>query len=94
MYCGQKWSNELQLSDHRSKGCLDAPIDPRTNKPICIPMLPNFAIAQLSKMLKQHIENNDASSIQLKLHTQVDVCHDLNLGLVTKSLAYKGAGRK
>ncbi len=36
-------------------------------------MLPNLTIAQLSKVLKQQIENNDASSIQLKLQTQIDV---------------------
>jgi hypothetical protein len=67
VYCGGKWSNKLQLFDHRSKGCPDVPIDPRTNKLICIPMLPNLTIAQLLKVLKWQIENNDASSIQLKL---------------------------
>jgi hypothetical protein len=36
-------------------------------------VLPNLATTQLSKVLKWHIENNDASSIQLKLWTQVDV---------------------
>ncbi len=30
-------------------------------------MLPNLTIAQLLKVLKWQIENNDASSIQLKL---------------------------
>jgi hypothetical protein len=73
VYCGGEWSNKLQLSDHRSKGFPAVPIDPRTNKPICIPVLPNLTIAQLSKVLKQQIENNDASSIQLKLQTQIDV---------------------
>jgi hypothetical protein len=36
-------------------------------------MFPNSVNAQLSKKLKWHIENNDASSIQLKLRTQVEV---------------------
>jgi hypothetical protein len=36
-------------------------------------MLPNLATTQLSKVLKWHIESNDASSIQLQLWTQVDV---------------------
>jgi len=36
-------------------------------------MFPNLVNAQLSKKLKRHIENNDASSIQLKLSTQVEV---------------------
>jgi len=71
VYCGGEWSNKLQLSNHRSKGCLDVPIDPRTNKPICIPVLPNLTIAQLSKVLKRQIENNDASSIQLKLRPKL-----------------------
>ncbi len=73
MYCGREWLNKLRLFDHRSKGCPDVPIDPRTNKPICIPVLPNLTIAQLSKVLKRQIENNDASLIQLKLRTQIDV---------------------
>jgi hypothetical protein len=45
VYCAGEWSSKLRLSDHRSKGCLDVPIDPRINKPICIPVLPNLAIA-------------------------------------------------
>jgi LEA14-like dessication related protein len=36
-------------------------------------VFPNLVNAQLSKELKQHIENNDASSIQLKFRTQVEV---------------------
>jgi hypothetical protein len=32
-----------------------------------------LANAQLSKKLKQHIENNDVFFIQLKLRTQVEV---------------------
>jgi hypothetical protein len=36
-------------------------------------VLPNLTTTQLFKVLKQQIENNDASSIQLKLWTQVDV---------------------
>jgi hypothetical protein len=28
VYCGGEWSNELQLSNHRSKGCPNGPIDP------------------------------------------------------------------
>jgi hypothetical protein len=67
VYRGGKWLSKLQLFDHRSKGRLDVPIDPKTNKPICIPLLPNLVISQLSKMLKQQIENNDTLSIQLKL---------------------------
>jgi hypothetical protein len=94
VYCGGKWSIKLWFSNHRSKGCPNDPIDPITNKPICIPMFHNLATAQLLKVLKRQIKNNDASSIQLKLQTQVDVCRDLNLGLATKARACKGAGRK
>jgi hypothetical protein len=36
-------------------------------------MLPNMANVQLSKELKWQIEKNDASSIELKMRTQVDV---------------------
>ncbi len=36
-------------------------------------MFPNLDNAQLSKKLKQQIENNDVFSIQLKLKTQVEV---------------------
>jgi hypothetical protein len=36
-------------------------------------MFPNLVNAQLSKELKQQIENNDVFSIQLKLRTQVEV---------------------
>jgi hypothetical protein len=36
-------------------------------------MLPNLANAHLSKELKCQVENSGASSIQLKLKTQVDV---------------------
>jgi hypothetical protein len=28
VYCGREWSNKLQLSEHRAKGCLDALRDP------------------------------------------------------------------
>jgi len=44
VYYGREW--------HRFKGCPNASIDPRTNKHICIPMLPNLATTQLSKVLK------------------------------------------
>jgi len=74
VYCGGKWSSKLQLSNHRSKGCLDGPIDLGTNKHISIPMFPNFTnYAQVSKELRHEINNNNASSIQLKLKTQVEV---------------------
>jgi len=66
VYCGGEWSSKLHLSNHRSKGCADATLDSGTNKPISILMFPNLVNAQLSKKLKWHIENNDASSIQLK----------------------------
>jgi hypothetical protein len=36
-------------------------------------MMPNLVNAQLSKELKQQIEENDASFIELKMRTQVDV---------------------
>jgi len=36
-------------------------------------VFPNLVNAQLLKELKQQIENNDASSIQLKLRTQIEV---------------------
>ncbi len=36
-------------------------------------MFPNLVNAQLSKELKQQIENNDASSIQLNLRTWVEI---------------------
>ncbi len=36
-------------------------------------MFPNLVTAQLSKKLNRQIKNNDASSIQLKLRTQVEV---------------------
>ncbi len=49
------------------------PIDLGTNKPISIPVFPNLANAQLLKKLKWQIEDNDVSSIQLKLRTQVEV---------------------
>jgi hypothetical protein len=52
---------------------LNGPIDPRTHKPTSIPMFPNLVNAQLSKGLKQQIENSDVSSIQLKLRTQVEI---------------------
>jgi hypothetical protein len=73
VYCGGEWSSKLQLSNHRSKGCPNGPLDLGTNKPISILMFPNLVNGQLSKELKQHIENNDASSIQLKLRTQIEV---------------------
>jgi hypothetical protein len=73
VYCGGEWLSKPQPFDHRFNGYPNAPIDLRTNKPICIPMLPNLAIAHLSKVLKWHIYNNDAFSIQLKVWTQVDV---------------------
>ncbi len=50
---------------------MDAPKDPITNNPISIPMLPNLANVQLSKELKRQIEKNDASSIELKMRTQL-----------------------
>ncbi len=73
VYDGGEWSSKLQLSDHRSKGCPDGPVDLGTNKPIFIPMIPNLANAQLLKKLKQHINNNDVFSFQLKLRTQVEI---------------------
>jgi hypothetical protein len=36
-------------------------------------VLPNLVNVQLSKELKWHIKKNDASFIQLKMRTQVDV---------------------
>ncbi len=73
VYCGGEWSNKLQLSNNKSKRCLDGTLDSGTNKPISNLMFPNLANAQLLKKLKQHIDNNDASFIQLKLKTQVEV---------------------
>jgi hypothetical protein len=73
VYCGGEWSSKLQLSNHRSEGCMDGTLDLGTNKPISVLMFPNLANAQLSKKLKRHIENNDASFIQLKLRTQVKI---------------------
>jgi hypothetical protein len=73
VYCGGEWSSKLQLFNHRSKGCPNGPIHLGTNKPIFIPMFPNLANAQLLKELKWQIKNNDVSSIQLKLKTQVEV---------------------
>jgi len=43
VYYGREWPCKLRLFDHRFKGCPNDPIDPRINKPICIPMLPNLA---------------------------------------------------
>jgi len=73
VYYGREWSSKLQLFNHRSKGCPNGFIDLGTNKPIFIPMFPNLANAQLLKELKWQIKNNDASYIQLKLKTQVEV---------------------
>jgi hypothetical protein len=55
VYCGGEWLGKLRLFDHRSKRYPDAPINPRKIKVICIPMLPNLAIAHLSKVLKWKI---------------------------------------
>jgi hypothetical protein len=52
---------------------LDVFRDPIINNPISIPMLPNPVNAQLSKEIKQQIEKNDASSIELKMRTQADI---------------------
>jgi hypothetical protein len=52
VYYGGEWPCKLRLFDHRFKGCPNVPIDPRTNKPICILVLPNLATTQLSKVLK------------------------------------------
>jgi len=68
-YSGIKLSIKLQLFDHRSQRCLDAPTNPKTNKPICIPMFSSLDTTQPSNVLKRQIENNDASSIQLNLWT-------------------------
>ncbi len=73
VYCGGEWSSKLQLSNHRSKGCMDGTLNSKTNKPISILMFPDLVNAQLSKKLKQHTKNNNASFIQLKLRTQVEV---------------------
>ncbi len=71
---------------HRFKRCLDVPIDLVTNDPVSIPILPNLGNAHLSKELKCQIENNDASSIQLKLKTQVDVNAKTTLEKEIKSI--------
>jgi hypothetical protein len=47
--CGKEWSIKLQFFDHRSQRCPNAPIDPKTNKPICIPMFSNLATTQTIK---------------------------------------------
>ncbi len=73
VYYGGEWSSKLQLYDHKSKGCLDGPIDLKTNKLISIPMFPNLANAQLLKKLKWQIKNNDVYSFQLKLRTRVEL---------------------
>ncbi len=71
---------------HRSKRCLDVPINLVTNNPISIIVLPNLANAHLLKELKCQIENNDASSIQLKLKTQVDVNVETTLEKILRSI--------
>jgi hypothetical protein len=73
VYCGGEWSSNLQLSNHRSKECLNSLGDPGTNKPISIPMFPNWLMPKLLKELKWQIKNNDVSFIQLKLRIQVEV---------------------
>jgi hypothetical protein len=49
VYYGREWSNNLQFSDHRSKECLNSFIDPRTNKPISIPVFPNWLMPNYQK---------------------------------------------
>jgi hypothetical protein len=52
VYCGGEWSSKLRLSNHRSKGYLNGPLDLGTNKPISILVFPNLVNAQLSIELK------------------------------------------
>jgi hypothetical protein len=47
VYCGKEWSSKMRLSDHRSKGCPDGPIDLGIKNPSlsrCFPiwLMPNY----------------------------------------------------